>query len=96
MGLEGNLRPTERLNLSVVCGGAALTSGSLDVGAPNPHFLAQIVLRRSSSQQIHPCLQSIRAIELFLCHIMRPQITRKNHPREVGFGLLAFLLIISG
>ena len=27
---------------------------------------------------------------------MRPQITRKNHPREVGFGLLAFLLIISG
>jgi hypothetical protein len=35
-------------------------------------------------------------IGLFLCHIMRPGITRKNHPKEVGFGLLAFLLIVSG
>ncbi len=35
-------------------------------------------------------------IGLFLCHIMRPGLTRRSHPKEVGFGLLAFLLIVSG
>jgi hypothetical protein len=40
MGLEGNLRQTERLNLSAVCGRAAFISASIDVDTPDNRFFS--------------------------------------------------------